>query len=247
MYGPGLSNFLYFRIYRMHHTAFRLVRIVAASRRERAENKMLRPRNWEQLRMSESDDVRRALRMRHAPRRRVVGVRQNLRWDIRADPGDAWMVRVSRRPRKTVTLFVVALQRLDRAVRPGEVRAQTEEARVHLSDHAVTLAEDGEAPALEGNVLRGAGLPADPPAAIREFDCEGGRAAVGRHLLQVVSICSRLPAVEPEPVQELITSCALAERGIGLGFYKIRCVLVWGRQADGCGPASRAFDFQLSG
>ena len=72
MYGPGLSNFLYFRIYRMHHTAFRLVRIVAASRRERAENKMLRPRNWEQLRMSESDDVRRALRMRHAPRR-VVG------------------------------------------------------------------------------------------------------------------------------------------------------------------------------
>ena len=215
----------------MHHTAFRLVRVLAAGRRERAENKMLRPRNWEQLRMSESDDVRRALRMRHAPRRRVVGVRQNLRWDIRADPGDAWMVRVSRRPRKTVTLFVVALQRLHRAVRPGEVRAQTEEARVHLSDHVVTLAEDGEAPALEGNVLRGAGLQADPPAAIREFYCEGGRAAVGRHLLQVVSI-SRLSAVEPEPVQELIISCALAERGIGLGFYKI-CVYA------GLGPSSR--------
>ena len=72
MYGPGFSNFLYFRIYRMHHAAFRLVRVLAAGRRERAENKLLRRSNWEQLRMSESDDVRRALRMRHAPRRRVV-------------------------------------------------------------------------------------------------------------------------------------------------------------------------------
>ena len=73
MYGrPGLSNFLYFRIYRMHHTAFGLVRVLAAGRRERAENKIPRSRHWEQLRMSESDDVRRALRMRHAPPRRVV-------------------------------------------------------------------------------------------------------------------------------------------------------------------------------
>ena len=73
MYGrPGLSNFLYFRIYRLHHTAFRLVRVLAAGRRERAENKIPRSRKWEQLRMSESDDVRRALRMRHAPRRRVA-------------------------------------------------------------------------------------------------------------------------------------------------------------------------------
>ena len=73
MYGrPGLSNFLYFRIYSMQHTAFGLVRVLAAGRRERAENKIPRSRNWEQLRMSEGDDVRRALRMRHAPRRRVV-------------------------------------------------------------------------------------------------------------------------------------------------------------------------------
>ena len=74
MYGrPGLSNFLYFRIYHTQHTAFGLVRVLAAGRRERAENKIPRSRHWEQLRMSESDDVRDALRMRHAPRRVVVG------------------------------------------------------------------------------------------------------------------------------------------------------------------------------
>ena len=72
IYSPGFSIFLHFRIYRMQHTAYGLVRVLAAGRRERAENKIPRSRNWEQLRMSEGDDVRRALRMRNAPRRRVV-------------------------------------------------------------------------------------------------------------------------------------------------------------------------------
>ena len=71
MYGPGFSIF-YLSMYLTQHTAYGLVRVLAAGRRERAENKKLRRSNWEQLRMSESDDVRRALRMRHAPRRRVV-------------------------------------------------------------------------------------------------------------------------------------------------------------------------------
>jgi hypothetical protein len=57
MYGPGLSIFLHFRMYRMHHTAFRLVRVLATGRRERGENKMIQPRKWEPLRICESDDV----------------------------------------------------------------------------------------------------------------------------------------------------------------------------------------------
>ena len=72
MYGPGFSIF-YLRMYLTQHTAYGLVRVLAAGRRERAENKIPRSREWEQLRMTERDDVRRALRMRHAPRRVVVG------------------------------------------------------------------------------------------------------------------------------------------------------------------------------
>ena len=72
MYGPGFSIFLHLRMYLTQHTAYGLVRVLAASRRERAESKIPRSRKWEQLRMSERDDIRRALRMRHAPRRRVV-------------------------------------------------------------------------------------------------------------------------------------------------------------------------------
>ena len=72
MYGrPGLSVFLHFRIYRMQHTAFGLVRVLAAG--PVMKTRSLDPGSGEQLRMSESDDVRDALRMRHAPRRVVVG------------------------------------------------------------------------------------------------------------------------------------------------------------------------------
>ena len=73
MYGPGFSIFLHLRMYLTQHTAYGLVRVLAASRRERAESKIPRSRKWEQLRVSESDDVRNALRMRHAARPRVVG------------------------------------------------------------------------------------------------------------------------------------------------------------------------------
>ena len=69
IYGPG---FLHLRMCLTQHTAYGLVRVLAAGRRERAENKIPRSRKWEQLRMSESNDVRRALRMRHAARRRIV-------------------------------------------------------------------------------------------------------------------------------------------------------------------------------